>query len=153
MKWFLYYAVIMSVNIISVFLFGSSINIDESSVSPVLLLLLSAFLSVYYYTNRKKEDFSTNYYGIEFTEEEWERVSLYTRQINAAVLPLYIPFIFFFPLLIKLIVPVLIFIISIAGGTVFYRIKFRKELHSRFENEKRELEEQKKLEESGRWKE
>lgn len=39
------------------------------------------------------------------------------------------------------------------GGMVFYRIKFRKELRFRLENEKREVEIQKRLEESGRWKE
>lgn len=153
MKWFLYYTVSLIINCIIIFIFKGNINIDTGSASPVFLVILSAFMAVYYYTNRSKEDFSTNYYGVEFTEDEWESISLYTCRCNALAIPLYVPFIFFFPSLIKVILSVLIFIVSIVGGIVFYRIKFRKELHFRFENEKRELEIQKRLEESGRWKE
>ena len=141
------------INGVMLILFKSSINIESASASPVFLLFLSAFMSAYYYTNRKKADFSTNYYSnIGFTEEEWERVSIYTARVNAAALPLYIPFVFFFPLRIKILVSVLIFMISMIGGAVFYRLKFRKELNSRFEKERKELEDQKKLEELGKWK-
>ena len=130
----------------------NNININAGSVAPLFLLLLSAFMGAYYYTNRHKEDFSTNYYGIGFTEDEWERVSLYTCRFNIAALPLYIPFIFFFSIAVKTIVPTLIFIIAMMGGVILCRIKYRKELRCRFEAEKRELEEQKNLEESGKWK-
>ncbi|MBE6573989.1 MAG: hypothetical protein E7652_06310 [Ruminococcaceae bacterium] len=153
MKWFLYYTVSLIVNFTMIVIFRTDINVDVSSASPAFLLILSAFMSAYFYTNRKKEDFGTNYYSdIGFTDDEWITVSLYACRSCLACIPLYIPFIFFFDILIKSLVPVLIFIISMIGGVVFYRIKFRKELHSRFENEIKELEAQKKREESGKWK-
>lgn len=100
MKLFLYYTVSLIINCIIIFIFKGNINIDTASASPVFLMILSAFMAVYYYTNRSKEDLGTNYYGIEFTEEEWESISLYTCRFSASVIPLYVPFIFFFPSLI-----------------------------------------------------
>ncbi|MBE6686643.1 MAG: hypothetical protein E7591_05360 [Ruminococcaceae bacterium] len=153
MKWFLYYAVSLAANITVTLLFKNYINIEPLSVVPVFLLMLSAFIAVYYYTNRSKEDFGTNYYSdIGFTDEEWEKVCLYTCRFNAGAIPIYIPFVLFFSPIVKAIVPTLIFMIAMVGGVVFFRIKYRKSLYLRFCEEKKELETQKKLEESGRWK-
>ena len=152
MKWFLYYTAALVVNVGMTVLFKNRINIGSSSAAPLFLLILSLFMSVYFYTNRSKSDFSTNGNNIEFTEKEWNAVAIYISRSFALSIPLYITLFLFISPIIKAVLSSLVFLLSLVGSIFFYRIENRQALNSRFENEKKELEEQKKLEESGKWK-
>ena len=120
------------------------------SVLPLFLLLLSVFQSVYFNNNRGKKDFSSNNTS-ELTEKEWERMSVYMSRSYLVAVPLFIQFIIFFDSPAK-VLSVLVFFAAFCGGGIYFRVKHKDERVSRFDKETKELEEQRRNEELGKWK-
>ncbi|MBQ8432434.1 MAG: hypothetical protein IJX28_06080 [Clostridia bacterium] len=150
MKWVVYYAVTLGLNVACMIAFHENLHLEFHSVIPIFLIGLSIFLSVYYRTNPSRKDFSTNNHT-DLTEEEWGVMAAYSGASGVIVVPLLLPFVCFFSTWAKLL-SILVFFGGFVGGAVFYRLRHRKEYEARFAKEANELEEQKKREELGKWK-
>ncbi len=125
--------------------------ISASSVLPLFLLGWSAFQAAYFHKHRAKSDFNINN-DADLTEEEWNILSVYMRNSYIISAVLYVPFIFLFITLIKVIASIVIFAVAFTGAPIYFRIKHGKEYQSRYKREAEELKKQKKKEELGRWK-
>ena len=150
MKRILYFISAVAVNIVLVIVFRSRMNINASSLLPLFLVVWMSFYAVYYNNHRRREDITTNYYSPDLTDTEWERVAVCTRDAYAFSVPLYVPFIFFFSTWVKLLFALFISVASASFGGILFRLRYGRELRERYDKEKKELDEQKRREESGR---
>ena len=96
-KYIIYYTLTITVNIITGVIFKDNIILTELSFVPSFLLLLSVFQAVYFYNNREKNDFNTNYSlsSYDLSKDEWTLFTEYMKNGFLLSLPLYIPFIIF----------------------------------------------------------
>ena len=143
-----YYCVAIFASLVSVFVFNDKINVSHESVLPIILFVLSIFQAIYFHNHRTKKDFNINN-DSELTESEWAALAQYIRNSYILSIPLYIPFILFFSIWIKLLT-IIIFLFAFSGGAMFWRIRHSKQLTERLEAEDKELAEQIKKEEMGR---
>ena len=149
MRWIIYYTTTIILNVTSFFVLRHHLHITAASIMPVLCLLLSAFLAFYYVHNQEnKTTYSSN---TNITDAEWKQVTSYMVYAHLIVIPLYIPFIWFFSSWLKLF-SAFLFLVAFNGGNIVFRIKHGKELQNRHDQEKRELREQKAKEDMGQWK-
>ena len=84
------------------------------------------------------------------TEDEWAVLSVYLRNSYIISIPLYIPFILYFSIWVK-ILSAFIYLIALGAGPFFWRIRNRDKLIQRLNDEDKELAEQLKKEESGKY--
>ena len=125
-------------------------NITEMSLMPAILLLAAAVFSAYLNEHRDEGvQFNTGFIRSDLTDDEWRELDACESKVFRLSLPLYLPFIFFFPSWVKLF-SLLVFFGSFAGGAVYFRIRFGKDVKARRLREAEELEAQKKRESSGR---
>ena len=143
-----YYCVTILMSVLSAFVFKNSIDIS-SSLLPVALIVLSIVQAMYFHSHRRKKDFNINNDSV-LTEEEWAVVSIYTRNSFILSIPLYIPFVLFFSLWIKLFT-IIIYLLAFSGGAVFWRIRYKRQLMLRLKAEDKELADQIKKEEMGKF--
>ena len=68
-----------------------------------------------------------------------------------ATIPWMIPFIIFFPAIVK-VLSILVYIIGLVGGLILYRIKNKGKIVNRINAEEKERQEQEKKEQLGKWK-
>ena len=149
MKWFLYYVMMLVLNVLSLILFRKSIHVAYLSLMPLCLLGNSVF-QAYYYANRQAQEPNTTYSAkSNLTDLEWEQVSRYTIRSHLISSPLYLPFVFFFSW--GKLLSFVLFVVSFLGGGIMFRLRYGKEWKGRCDREKNELCEQKKKEEMGRW--
>ena len=150
MKWYIYYTAMVILNFLSLILFHKSIHVEYLSLIPLCLLGNSIF-QAYYHAHRKAQEPNTTYSAkSNITEREWEQVVRYTVYSYLIVIPLYLPFVFFFSW--EKILSLILFATSFLGGSVWFRIRHGKEWKERCALEKNELSEQQKKEEMGQWK-
>lgn len=150
MKWFVYYIVMLTLNVLSLILFHKSIHMAYLSLIPLCLLVNSIF-QAYYHANRQAQEPNTTYSAkSNLTVLEWEQVSRYTIHSHLIFIPLYLPFVFFFSW--GKLLSFVLFVAAFLGGSIRFRIRHGKEMQERYRQEKRELNEQQKKEEMGRWK-
>ena len=149
MKYFIYYVLTATINIIIAVVFKSRIVLSKLSFVPVFLLLLSIFEAIYFYNNSERTDSDTNYSlnSYRLKNEEWSIFTEYMMISFLLSIPLYIPFIIFFDWL-KLI-SILIFLLCFILGSAVFKLRFRKQLNANKSKEKEELEKQKAKEELG----
>lgn len=150
MSWFIYYILTMSLNAISVILFYNHINITLLSIVPVALFLLMIFEGVVLRTEKIENGFKTAFCS-NFNTEEENLILIYSSNSLFTLSPFLIPFVLFFPSLVKLI-SLLVFVMGFALGAVVFRIKNKNKIIERYEAEREELNQQKKNEELGKWK-
>ena len=150
MKRMLYHIVTLAVEIVCVIVFRARLNITAMSVLPLFLIALSSFQAAYFNNHRHREDFNTNNYA-DLTDTEWEKMSVCVRDAYIFSVPLYVPFIFFFSSWVKPL-SVILFMASVTGGSIYFRLRYGRELRERYDNEKKELDEQRSKESLGRWK-
>ncbi len=149
MKYFIYYILTTTINIIIAVVLKSHIILSKLSFVPVFLLLLSIFEAIYFHNNSEKPDSDTNY-SVEhyrLQKQEWTTFTKYMMIGFLLSIPLYIPFIIFFDWL-KLI-SILIFLLCFILGSAIFKLRFRKQLNANKLKEKEELEKQKAKEELG----
>ena len=145
----IYYSTAIMLNIISIFLLHHRIQITATSMIPALLSLLSVFLAFYYAHNREND--TTYNTKINISNVEWRKFTSYISCSHLIVIPLYLPFIWFFSSWIKLL-SILLFLLAFIGSSAVFRIKHGNEWQSRHDREKNELQKQKRKEELGQWK-
>ena len=150
MKWLIYYIITLGLNLIGVIVFHEHLNLVFNSVIPLFMIGLSIFQVGYFSRHPHKKDFNTNN-DSDLTEGEWERMTSYMIASYLIFIPLMIPFVWFFSAGVKLI-SILVFLLAFTGGMLWYRLRHRKEYGARFAKENKELEEQRKREELGKWK-
>ena len=149
MKYFIYYVVTTTINIIIASVLKSYIILSKLSFVPVFLLLLSIFEAIYFHNNSEKTDSDTNYSlnSYRLQKKEWTTFSEYMMIGFLLSIPLYIPFVIFFDWL-KLL-SILIFLLSFILSSAIFKLRFRKQLNANKLKEKEELKSQKAKEELG----
>ena len=68
-----------------------------------------------------------------------------------ATIPWIIPFVIFFPSVVK-VLSIFVYVIGLGGGAVLYKLKNKDKITSRMQAEENERREQEKKEELGKWK-
>ena len=145
----IYIFITLFLNVLSAFVFYKNLHISILSLVPVALIAVMLFQAIYYKKGTPENEVSTAY-GSGFNNKEQSALLKYASKTLFAGIPLLIPFVFFFTDAIK-ILSVFVYIVSFAAGIVYYRIKHKEELENRINEEKRQLEEQIKKEEQGKW--
>lgn len=146
----IYYLIAIVANIIAVVAFHKSINISVLSILPLFFIALMLFQSALFKKEKIENGFRTAY-GSPFTAEEENGMSNSAATALYAAIPLMIPFIFFFPSVIKALSAV-VYAVTFIVGLFAYRIKNRDALKERFDKEETERREQEKKESLGEWK-
>lgn len=146
----LYYIITIIANIIVSVVFYDRTNFSVVSVSPILLMILSISQAAYFNNHRRKKDFNINN-DSPLTEEEWAQAAIYIRNSYMIAVPLFIPFILFFSMWIKLL-SLLLYFAGVVGGMLYYRIRNKDTVKERYAKEDSDLKEQMKKEELGKWK-
>ena len=149
MKWTIYYIVTLALNAASLLLFHEHINISAVSAMPILLLADSIFQAAYYHNHKNKELNTAHSVDTNITDEDWAQVTVYIVYSNLLAIPLFLPFIWFFSW--GKLLSFVLFLAAFAGGGIWYRVKHGNELHERHRKESKELEEQRKREELGKF--
>ena len=146
----IYYCVTIIANIVAIFVFYKSINIDGLSLIPLCLIALMVFQAIFF-KNEKVEDNSRTAYGSNLTTDEENKMLFSGSTFLLAMIPWMIPFIFFFPSFVK-VLSILIYIIGLVGGLVLYRFKNKERINKRMKVEETQRQEQEKKEQLGKWK-
>lgn len=150
MKWLAYYGVTIVICACCGIYFNEFLNITCYSLVPVVLIMLMAIQAGYCYSIRTKEDFHSSSMS-EFKESEVIELSVYMTNSFSLFIPPLIPFVLFFSNAAKVFPALLIYFVSLIAGIIFFRIHNRKRFKDKFLRERKELEEQLKKEELGKW--
>ncbi|MBE6699758.1 MAG: hypothetical protein E7584_05935 [Ruminococcaceae bacterium] len=147
----IYYLIAIVANIIAVVAFHKSINISVLSILPLFFIALILFQAALFKKEKIENGFRTAY-GSPFTAEEENGMTGFAATALYAAIPLMIPFIFFFPSAVKVLLSFIIYALAFAAGLFTYRIKNKDALKDRFDKEETERREQEKKESMGEWK-
>ena len=147
----IYYLIAIVANIIAVVAFHKSINISVLSILPLFFIALILFQAALFKKEKIENGFRTAYCS-PFTAEEENGMTGFAATALYAAIPLMIPFIFFFPSAVKVLLSFIIYALAFAAGLFTYRIKNKDALKDRFDKEETERREQEKKESMGEWK-
>ena len=147
-----YYIIAVILNIVSIILFFSNINITVFSVIPVAVMAIMAFQAFYFKSESKeKPEMSTAYSADNvYTEAEEKSLLQYVATVLLIAIPLFVLFALFFNNIVK-IFSIFLYMICLALGGIIYRVKNKGSINSRVNAEKKELEEQRKNESLGKF--
>ena len=145
-----YYSITILANIIAIFIFHKNINISALSIIPLILIALMIFQAYFFKKEKVENGFRTTYRS-NLTDNEENNMLNSASTFLLATIPWMIPFIFFFPSVVK-ILSVLIYIVGLIGGLILYRIKNKGKIVDRIDVEEKERQEQQMKEELGKWK-
>ena len=146
----IYYCITILVNIVAIFIFHKSINIKGLSIIPTFLIVLMVFQGLIFKNEKVENGFRTAY-GSNLTADEENKLLSSGSTFLFATIPWMIPFILFFPSFVKFL-SVFVYIIGLIGGLLLYRIKNKRKIMNRMNEEKIERQEQEKKEQLGKWK-
>lgn len=119
-----YYALTILVNIAAAVFLHDHINISEMSLIPLILIALMIFQAQFFKKEKTENGFRTAY-GSPLTAEEENELSESASVYIFAAIPLMIPFVLFFPPLVKTL-SVLLYIGSFMLTSLVFRIKRNK---------------------------
>ena len=148
----IYYGCHIVVNIALLIIFSAYVELHLLSVLPVFLIVLMLFQATLFKTNAKNDTIGDTAYSVgntvRLTEEEQECQYSYLRHSFLFCVPFEIPLIFFLPSYWKLfgIIP---YILAYIIGSIVFKLKKGQGIQNRIIKEKKELEEQIRLEEMG----
>lgn len=147
-----YYIIAVILNIVSIILFFSNINITVFSVIPVAVMAIMAFQAFYFKSESKeKSEMSTAYSADNvYTEAEEKSLLQYVATVLLIAIPLFVLFALFFNNIVK-IFSIFLYMICLALGGIIYRVKNKGSINRRVNAEKKELEEQRKNESLGKF--
>ena len=131
-------------------LFYKQINISLLSIVPSALFVLMLFEGFLLKSERIENGFKTAF-GSNLNTEEENVILIYSSNSLLISAPFLIPFIVFFPSLFKLF-SLIIFVMGFASGAIVFRLKHKNRINKRIDDERYELEKQRKNEELGKWK-
>ena len=146
----IYYCITIIANIVAAIVFHKSINVTGLSVIPLFLIALMLFQALLFKNEKVENGFRTAYGSILTTDEENKMLGSGSSFLFATI-PWMIPFILFFPSIVK-VLSILVYIIGLVGGLILYKIKNKGEIVNRMNIEEKERQEQEKKEALGRWK-
>ena len=146
----IYYCITILANIAAIPIFYKYINISASSIVPLFLIALMIFQAILF-KNEKVENGFRTVYGSNLTADEENKMLDSGSTFLFATIPWMIPFILFFPAIVK-VLSVLVYIIGLVGGLILYRIKNKGKIVNRIDAEEKERQEQEKKEQLGKWK-
>ena len=146
----IYYYVTVLTNIAAIFIFFKNINITILSIIPIMLISLMIFQAKFFKSERIENGFRTAY-GSNLTADEENKMLDSGSSFLLATIPWMIPFVLFFPSIVK-VISILVYIIGLVGGLILYRIKNKGRIVNRMDVEEKERQEQEKKEQLGKWK-
>ena len=145
----IYYCITIIANIAAIFVFHKSININGLSIVPTFLIVLMVFQGLIFKNEKVENGFRTAYGSNHTTDEENKLLSSGSTFLFATI-PWMIPFVLFFPAIVK-VLSILVYIIGLVGGLILYRIKNKGKIVNRINAEEKERQEQEKKEQLGKW--
>ena len=146
----IYYCITIFINIVFSIIFRNYINITHLSLIPLICIGLMIFQVAFFKTHKIESGFKTNY-GSDFTVEEENKMQKNVANFILVIIPLMIPFIFFFPSFVKAF-SIILYIVSLLGGIIIFKFKNKDTVVGRAEQEEQERKEQEKREQLGKWK-
>ena len=146
----IYYCITIIANIVAAIVFYKNINVTVLSVMPLFLIALVIFQALLFKNEKVENGFRTTY-GSNLTADEENKMLDSGSSFLLATIPWMIPFILFFPSIVK-VLSILVYIIGLVGGLVLYKIKNKGKIINRMDAEEKERQEQEKKEQLGRWK-
>ena len=146
----IYYCITILANIAAIPIFYEYINISALSIVPLFLIALMIFQALLFKTEKAENGFRTNYAG-KLTDAEENGMNLSISKFLPATIPWIIPFVIFFPSVVK-VLSIFVYVIGLGGGAVLYKLKNKDKITSRMQAEENERREQEKIEELGKWK-
>ena len=146
----IYYCITILANIVAIPIFYEYINISALSIVPLFLIALMIFQAILFKNEKVENGFRTAY-GSNLTADEENKLLSSGSSFLFAAIPWMIPFILFFPAIVK-VLSVLVYIIGLVGGLILYRIKNKGKIVNRIDAEEKERQEQEKKEQLGKWK-
>lgn len=144
----IYYCITILINIISIFIFHESINITLLSLIPIILIA-SMIIMINTFKHQKVENGFRTAYGSQLKEDQENDILKYNSKYLLIAIPWLLPFIFFFPSPAK-VLSILVYLLGLLGGLIFYRIKNKNKIIDMIDNEEKEKLEQEKKEELGK---
>ena len=146
----IYYCITILANIAAIPIFFEYINISALSIVPLFLIALMIFQALHFKNEKVENGFRTAY-GSNLTADEENKILDSGSTFLFATIPWMIPFILFFPAIVK-VLSILVYIIGLVGGLMLYRIKNKSKIVNRINAEEKERQEQEKKEQLGKWK-
>ena len=146
----IYYYITIIANIVASIVFHKSINVTGLSVMPLFLIALMIFQALIFKNEKVENGFRTAY-GSNLTADEENKLLSSGSSFLFATIPWMIPFVLFFPAIVK-VLSILVYIIGLVGGLILYRIKNKGKIVNRINAEEKERQEQEKREQLGKWK-
>ena len=144
----IYYCITILANIAAIPIFFEYVNISALSIVPLFLIALMIFQAILF-KNEKVENGLRTAYGSNLTaDEENKRLSSGSSFLFATI-PWMIPFVLFFPAIVK-VLSILVYIIGLVGGLILYRVKNKGKTVNRIDAEEKERQEQEKKEQLGK---
>lgn len=145
----IYYCIAILANIAAIPIFYKYINISALSIVPLFLIALMIFQALLFKNEKVENGFRTAY-GSNLTADEENKMLDSGSTFLFATIPWMIPFILFFPAIVK-VLSILVYIIGLVGGLILYRIKNKGKIVNRIDAEEKERQEQEKKEQLGKW--
>lgn len=146
----IYYFITILANIAAIPIFYEYINISALSIVPLFLIALMIFQALLFKNEKVENGFRTAY-GSNLTADEENKLLSSGSSFLFATIPWMIPFVLFFPAIVK-VLSTLVYIIGLVGGLILYRIKNKGKIVNRIDAEEKERQEQEKKEQLGKWK-
>ncbi len=146
----IYYCITIIANIVAAIVFYKNINVTVLSVMPLFLIALMIFQALLFKNEKVENGFRTAY-GSNLTADEENKMLDSGSSFLLVTIPWMIPFILFFPSIVK-VISILVYIVGLVGGLILYRIKNKGKIVNRMDAEEKERQEQEKKEQLGRWK-
>lgn len=146
----IYYCITIIANIVAAIVFYKNINVTVLSVMPLFLIALMIFQALLFKNEKVENGFRTTY-GSNLTADEENKMLDSGSSFLLATIPWMIPFILFFPSIVK-VISILVYIVGLVGGLILYRIKNKGRIVNRMDAEEKERQEQEKREQLGKWK-
>ena len=146
----IYYCITILANIAAIPIFFEYVNISALSLVPLFLIALMIFQALLFKNEKVENGFRTAY-GSNLTADEENKLLSSGSSFLFATIPWMIPFVLFFPAIVK-VLSILVYIIGLVGGLILYRVKNKGKTVNRIDAEEKERQEQEKKEQLGKWK-
>ena len=117
----IYYCITILANIAAIPIFFEYVNISALSIVPLFLIALMIFQALLFKNEKVENGFRTAY-GSNLTADEENKLLSSGSSFLFAAIPWMIPFVLFFPAIVK-VLSILVYIIGLVGGLILYRIK------------------------------
>ena len=131
----IYYCITILANIAAIPIFYEYIYISALSIVPLFLIALTIFQALLFKNEKVENGFRTAY-GSNLTADEENKLLCSGSSFLFATIPWMIPFVLFFPAIVK-VLSILVYIIGLVGGLILYRIKNKGKIVNRIDAEEK----------------